>query len=117
MAYFGPTLVDICVVRGDSPVIPVSVKDENGVAIDITGGVFTLTIDGEEEPTDALNNVFSVPGVITDAPGGKVTFTPSTTDTDEGSGGYFYDIQMVLAGSTRTILKGKFEILQDITKA
>ena len=116
MAFFGPTKVDICITRGDSPVIPVEVKDSNGSAIDISGGVFTLTVDSLAEPSDALTNIFTISGVITNAAGGLVSFTPSTVDSDEIPAEYYYDVQMVLAGSTRTILKGVFEILQDITK-
>ena len=116
MAFFGPTPADICVTRGDSPVIPVTVEDDTGAAIDITGGVFTLTVDPSKDPVDASNNVFITAGVIDVALDGTLTFSPSTTDTDQAAGIYFYDVQMVLAGSTRTILKGEFEILQDITK-
>ena len=116
MAFFGPTIEDICVSRGDSPVIPVTVEDDAGAAINITGGTFLLTVDPSSKPTDASNLVFSVAGVILIAVDGTLTFSPTTTDTDQVPGTYFYDVQMILAGSTRTILKGKFEIQQDITK-
>lgn len=116
MANFSPTNQPICLVRGDSPVIPVRVADDTDTAIDITGGTFVLTVDTLETPADAATNVFSVAGTITDAPNGRVSFQPTTTDTDQEIGDYFYDIQMTLNGSVRTILRGDFTIEQDITK-
>lgn len=116
MAFFGPTIADICVVRGDSPVIPVAVTDDAGAAIDITGGVFTMTVDPSASPMDDTNNVFNVSGSIVSGIEGTLTFSPTIVDTDQLPAVYFYDVQMLLNGSIRTILKGKFEIQQDITK-
>ena len=116
MARFSPTTEEICIVRGDSPVIPVLVRDDEGTALDISAGVFTLTVDPSQEPADGTNNLFSVSGTITDGPNGRVSFQPTTVQTDQSIGEYFYDIQMELNGSIRTILKGSFIIEQDITK-
>lgn len=116
MANFSPTSIDICITRGDSPVIPVSVTDDSGAAIDIDTGVFTMTVDVSSEPSDNSNNLFQISGTITSAADGQVQFQPSTTDTDQTAGEYFYDIQMELNSSVRTILKGTFTIDQDITK-
>lgn len=116
MANFSPTNVPICLVRGDSPVIPVRVTDDAGAALDITTGTFIMTVDSREEPDDASTNVFSVNGAVTDGPNGRVTFQPTTTDTDIEIGEYTYDVQMTLNGSVRTILRGSFVVEQDITK-
>lgn len=106
--------VNIEVQRRDSPVIPVTIS-QNGSALDITGGTFTLTVDPEPTPADALNNVFQVAGVIADGPAGSVTFQPTTANLDIEPGTYFYDIQMTLNGTTRTVLKGQFIVDGDIT--
>ena len=116
MANFSPTVQEICLTRGDSPVIPVRVTDDAGAALDITTGVFIMTVDPVEDPTDDTGNLFSVNGTITDGPHGRVSFQPTTTDTDQDPDEYAYDIQMTLNGSVRTILKGAFRIDQDITK-
>lgn len=116
MATFAPTNADICIVRGDSPVIPVQVQDGSGSPLDVSTGTFTLTVDPSDAPSDNTGNLFSVVGSVTDGPNGQVTFQPSDTDTDQAPEIYNYDVQMVLNGSKRTILKGKFEIQQDITK-
>ena len=113
---FGAQTADIIITRGDTPVIPVEVKDGSSASYDITGGTFVLTVDPSKTPADDSANVFSVAGVISDGPGGKVTFQPTAVQTDQPPGQYFYDIQMDLSGSIRTILKGQFIIEQDISK-
>lgn len=115
MAFFGPTQEDIEVVRGDSPVIPLSVKS-GGVALDITGGTFELAVDTLAKPTDNSTSLFIVTGVIVNATQGQVSFQPSSSQLNLEPKTYYYDIQMLLAGSKRTLLKGKFIVQQDINK-
>lgn len=117
-AYFGPTKEDIEVTRGDSPVIPVKVTDaKTKLPVDVTGGVFVLTVDPSEEPLDNSANLFALNGTVADGPGGLATFQPTTSQLDVTPGEYFYDVQMTLGGSKRTILKGKFTVSQDIGKS
>ena len=113
---FSAQSANIFITRGDTPVIPVEVKDGSSASYDITGGTFVLTVDPSQTPEDDSANVFSVAGVISDGPGGKVSFQPTAVQTDQDPGQYFYDIQMTLSGTIRTILKGFFTIEQDITK-
>ncbi len=117
MADFCPVAQNICVSRGDSPVIPVQVRDDSETVVDILGYTFTLTVDTSPAPSSAANNQFTLSGVITDAPNGRVQFQPTESNTNLAPGVYFYDIQMVTtAPSKRTILAGEFEVRQDITK-
>ena len=118
MAYFGPTKEDIEITRGDSPVIPIRVTNKaTGAAVDVTGGAFVLTVDPSEEPADASANVFALTGTVVNGPNGDVTFQPTTTQTDVTPSELYYDVQMTLGGSKRTILKGKFTVSQDIGKS
>lgn len=122
MVNFCPDRENICVRRGDSPVIPIQVKALNddgtpGDPVDITGYSFRLTVDPSSEPVDATNNLFSLTGVITDASQGKVQFQPTTAQTGT-VGEFFYDVQMTTTTpSVRTVLWGTFEISQDISKS
>lgn len=117
-AYFGPTKEDIEVTRGDSPVIPVKVTDATTkLPVDVTGGTFVLTVDPSEEPADAAGNLFALTGTVVNGPGGLANFQPTTSQLDVAPGEYYYDVQMTLAGSKRTILKGKFTVQQDIGKS
>lgn len=117
MANFCPVEERICISRGDSPVIPVVVRDTNSAAVNITGYTFTFTVDTQPSPSDDTSNLFGISGAITDAANGRVEFQPSTSQTNLAPGVYFYDIQMITATpSVRTILSGVLEVKQDITK-
>ena len=108
---------DIIRHRGDTRRLIYTIMDADGVAIDITNWTFKLTVNSEENPTDISNQVDQVAGVITDAAAGKVKFTPSSTMV-ETAGTFYYDIEAVdTSGGITTLAKGKFLLIQDITKA
>ncbi len=108
---------EICWGRGDSDAKGFVVQDSAGVAIDITGFSFKLTVSSDKDPTDQVNEQFSITGVLGSPTAGEVSFAPSISDTDIAPGTYFYDIEQT-DGSSRikTIIKGKAKIIQDITK-
>ena len=54
-------------------------------------------------------------GVLPDPLTGVVTFTPTELEADF-IGDYYYDIQMVNGLVKKTVVTGKFKMVQDITK-
>lgn len=111
------TEVDYCRSRGDTFAIQIQIQDSAGAAINITGFSFLLTVDPSDEPADALANIYQLTGVIDDAPNGLVSFAPSAPNALAAPGDYFHDIQQTDAGGLlRTIAKGAWQIIQDITK-
>ena len=117
VADFCPDIVDICVTRGDSPVMFFTVNGSGSSNPDITGFTFTMTVGPSPEPSDDSGQLFQISGVIVDGPNGRWSVQPSTSNTDLSPGVYFYDVQMTtLTPSVRTILAGKFTVKQDLTK-
>lgn len=114
----GITNLDICRKRGDTFPFQLNIKDENGVAIDITGDTFLLTVDPSPAPTGSGNNLFQLTGTIINGPGGVVEFQPSAVQADQTPATYFYDVQQTEAVTSdiRTILYGEWQVVQDITK-
>ena len=108
----------ICWGRGDSAARGFIVQDSAGVAVNIsTGFSYKLTVSSDKAPPDQTSEQFSIVGVITDGPAGKVAFSPLTTDTDIDPGTYFYDIeQNDSGGGIGTLIVGRCLIVQDITK-
>ncbi len=106
---------DICWGRGDSNALGFEIQLPDGSVEDITGYTFRLTVNTEKNP-DPETELFTVVGVITDAANGKVVFAPTTGDTDQEPGKYFYDIEQTAAGLVTTRIKGRCEIIQDISK-
>lgn len=114
----GPVACDLEVARGDSPIIPVTVRNLDGTIRDVTGSSSVMTVDPEPDPADALNNLFSVAGAI-QAPGtdGRIDFQPTEVNLDLTPDTYFYDIEVLFAtGERRTVLEGKFVVTQDKSK-
>lgn len=105
--------------RGDSFQSRFNIVEADGAtAQDITGWSYILTVNTEKNPADTTNQQFQVTGVIEDAPGGVVGFSPTAVNTDITPGKYWYDIQQTDgAGGIRTIVKDRFIIEQDITKS
>ena len=99
--------------RGDTYDIIISVVDKDLAAIPLTTETFILSVNTAENPTAAAD-VYTVAGSIADAANGKVTFAVAGTTA---AGTYFFDIQMTdTAGKIRTIDKGEYRVVQDITK-
>ncbi len=107
----------ICWARGDSDAKGFEVQDSAKVAVNIAGFSFKLTVNLERQPADQDNEQFTVVGVITDAPNGKVAFSPTVLDTDIAPGTYYYDVEQTNgAGAIKTLVVAKAVIVQDITK-
>jgi len=110
-------MTDITRYRGDTYGDEIIVTNNAGSPLDITGYVFTLTVDPNRYPTDNTTKLFQLDGIITDAVNGVVEFAPTSVQADQTPGTYWYDIQMVdTATKKRTIASGKYKFVQDITK-
>lgn len=106
--------------RGDTKPIAFKLWSDQaaGIALNITDYTFKLTVDPEEEPEDATNNLFSLDGQITEATDGEFQFEPTALNMDQTPGEYYYDLQIIDAsGYIETQFVKKFIIKQDITKA
>ena len=111
-----PATLDICRIRGDTFPFTVTIS-QGGSPVDISGYTIVMTVDPSEEPSDALNNLFSLTGTVTDGPNGQVTFALTAPDADQTPGEYYHDMQFTdLSGNIRTFAKGSYEVIQDITK-
>ena len=99
--------------RGDRIDWPYTYK-VGGVATDITGYTFLFTVNSEKEPDDTSGQIFQSEATIIDAGTGALSLL-LTTEIDPGD--YFYDIQVTKDnGNVKTLEKGSFKVLQDITK-
>lgn len=102
--------------RGDTYPFTVTFVDSAGAVLDLTGASFVLTVNAEEDPTATQLPEFSLVGVVAAPLTGVVQFTMSESDADR-FGLFYYDIQMTdVQGYVRTMMRGTFEMRQDITK-
>ena len=102
--------------RGDDISIANRTIKLGGVAQDITGWSFRLTVSASQSPADTGAQMFSVTGTLTDAPNGVVDFYPTTEQTDL-VGLFYFDIEAYDAdGHRRTWEMDQIVFRQDITK-
>lgn len=110
-------MTDITRPRGDTAADLITVQNSAGVAIDISGFTFVLTVNSLENPPDSTTEIYSIAGVILVALSGTVEFVPLTANANQLPAIYFYDIQMTDdVGRIKTIDKGKYTYTQDISK-
>ena len=110
------TDVNLCRYRGDTNSLVITVTSDGTTPIDITGDTFLLTVDPSPAPEDDSNNVFQIAGAIISAVAGTVRFTPSPPQAAAAAGLYYYDIEWTSGTTIRTIVRGEWQVQQDITK-
>ena len=113
-----PAEVDVEVTRRDSTPFSFTLQDENGNAIDITSYTsFTLTVDPSDEPEDTAENLFKITAAFPAPLTGVIVFSPTILNHTQDPGDYFFDVEQIDGSSNvRTIIKGKYKILPDITQ-
>jgi len=131
MACTLPLSSQICYVRGDTKAIRILVQvlDENAspelAPLDINGYSFTLTVNTEQDPTAGSpgngTQLLSIAGdIASPTSAGIVDFSPLLADSNAliAPETLYYDIQMTdVTLVKRTIAKGEFETIMDITKS
>lgn len=107
----------LSIFRGDSKTIRITVTDELGVAVDLTGWKVFFT--AKESETDSDDDaVIKIDVDPTDPTNGiaDIDFEPADTN-DLTPADYIYDIQVIKDnGDVVTFIKDKLRIVADITR-
>jgi hypothetical protein len=104
------------IVRGDTFVIDIDIKDYKGNIKDLRGYTFTFTV--KKSSSDSTPIIQVVESVPEDTPN-KVEVVSLKVDTSaiEKPGVYVYDIQYIdPQHNVRTPLLGKLYVVEDITR-
>lgn len=115
---------NLSMVYGDTAVFNVTVT-QDGALYNVTSCTFWLTVKVNYTDTDTgVFQLTSGSGItIVDAPNGKIQIIVPYTQTYSPAFGYadttyVYDIQMkTQAGAIKTLCRGKFTVLADVTRA
>lgn len=109
-----PAKQDIKIMRGDTEVFNITVKDAAGAPLNLTGDIFTSQIRYDR---DAPTAAAAFTCTLVDAANGQVRLTLSATDSATlASGVAFWDLQRNDAGVITTIVAGKCTVLADVTR-
>lgn len=108
----------ITVIRGDDVALNVAFKDNNAVAIDITGYTVFFTVKDNLTPADDAGALISKTITSHSLPlEGRTTINLTNTDTDLPEGIYNYDFQTKdIAGKISSTERGVFVVNLDVTK-
>lgn len=105
----------ISIFRRDSPSITVNVSGTAGT-VDITGYKFFFTVKEVDTDTDANAKISKDVSSHSNPSIGQTVISMGTADTNIEPKIYVYDIQMKdTASKITTLLKGEFEVKQDVT--
>jgi len=111
-----PAEVNIVRYRGDSWAPEFEIR-QGKAAYDVTGSSFRLTVNPSRAPADAFGQAFQLVGVIVDGPAGLVRFPASAASAEAAPGAYRFDVEETnSAGEVRTIVVGRWDVKQDISK-
>ena len=110
---------DITRYRGDTAPDQFIMKNSAGAVVDITSGYsFVFSLNKEENPTNTVNQVYTLAGVVTNGPAGTFEFRPTVPNANQPVALYYFDVQVTdPLGYVKTIDKGSYRFVQDITKA
>jgi hypothetical protein len=115
--------VDITTRRGDTFVLELDFKDENGDVIDLSSGYewmmqvretdtsTVVVLDGDS--TDALAADFGFTG---DANGKLIISSPASTMAGVEGGIYVYDLQSSQGSTVTTWMYGIFKVNEDVSE-
>jgi len=106
------------IIRGDTTDITVTITDENGSAVDITGATVYFTIKSKISDDDSNSLIQKEITNHTDPINGKTTISLSATETAEfPPDNYVWDLQIKFPDGTVTSAKyDKLVVLPDVTR-
>lgn len=109
-----PADQDLILTRGDTETLVVTIQDDNGAAINITGRTYRAQVRSSQDST-TIKASFTC--TVTNGSGGQVTCVLSAADSATlPSGQYYWDLEENASGVISTILAGQVTVLADVTR-
>lgn len=110
-------MADFTMFGGDSKVITVTVVDEAGLAVNITGATIKWQAARTAADTAAITKTVGAGIALTSPATGVFKITLDEADTDDLEGLYYHEAEMVLATDTSTVLTGNMIVEQTLIRA
>ncbi len=118
-----PETENLCFAFGDTEIWTRTMKDSAGNVIDITGRTYRLTVSTDPNPVGTAGMIFSIEATIPTGTDGVTQWQFSDADwlawvavAGQPPGTAFYDLQQITATGRRSLRKGDFQVVMDITK-
>lgn len=108
----------ITLIRADDATYDVTIVDEDGEVVDITG--FTIKFTVRENPLDSIGVISKTTssGIsLTDPTNGVCRITITSADSTIDPGRYIYDVEVTnLSGKKTTVIIDSFIIKPDVSR-
>ena len=97
---------------GDTKVLVVTVTDDDGLAVDLTGATVKWQAARSFGKDAAISKATGGSGIVLNDPAnGQFTITLNPSDTEDLSGEYFHEAEVTATDTTiSTVLQGSFKI-------
>jgi len=110
---------DFSMFAGDAKLVTVSVVDDAGDVVNITGASiqWKAAPSVDDEPVIEKSTAVSPGGIeITNGPAGEFVVTLNGNDTEDLSGLYYHEAEMVLSAAASTVLTGQFVVTKTLIR-
>lgn len=109
-----PLIQDLCVYRGDSGRIKVTVTAAGGAQVDVSTATWDADIRATADTAEVLATFLVTP--VPSEPA-SVYLDLSAAESAKLNTDGVYDLQMTLAGLVQTILAGKVVVTKDVSRS
>jgi len=114
-------MTDLSVIRGDDETIDLTITDDEGDPVDLTGVSLWMTVKSNPADADALAIFQKTIGdgiTVTSTSDGTATINIEDDDTSPLPAPWsgYYDVQLGSSGVIKTIASGAFAVTADITR-
>lgn len=93
------------------------VDKDTGEAIDVTGHIFVLTVNSDEDPLNTDNQQFAITAIHENSVAGLIYFPYTSTEADIATGTYYYDIEWTDQNTeTETLEDGTYVVCARINQ-
>lgn len=114
ICFTDPARLDLCVYRGDSGRIRVTVTGAGGAPVNISGATWDCDIRKTVDAATTAGSMTVTPVAgITNAVDVTLTAAVSATLNDPP---YVWDLEMRISGEVTTILAGDFTVTRDVSR-
>lgn len=121
MMTVAPDTNEIIIDRGDDQTLRVTIRDSSGNILNVTGGSFKCTVkEFRDDPIGSaifqLTNPTANGIDVTQAASGIIDITFPHNYIASMAGRYWYDVEMTLSGSVRTLIPATvFHVRKDVS--
>lgn len=110
-----PMQVDLALYKGDTGKFRITVTDDAGAPVNISGATWDsdIRVNAADTGTPVAN--FTITPVVGDTSSADVSIAAVVTATLAVTT-YFYDLQMTLSGVVTTLMNGSVIVTQDVSR-